>query len=97
LLQEFLIGGDGSDGGEVGGEGAQPGGEVSGGIGQRGQRVLVVVAREVGPCDRHEPLRRRHRRRGGRAGRLAAANGGGRWRGEKGRQGRRAEAPFRFR
>lgn len=61
-----LTWGDGSNSGEVGGEGAEPGGEVRGGVGQRGQRVLVVVAREVGPRNGHKPLRRRHRRRGGR-------------------------------
>jgi len=66
-----LTRGDGSNGGEVGGEGAKPRGEVRGGVGQWGQRVVVVVAREVGPRNGHKPLRRRHRRRG-----RAAANGG---------------------
>jgi hypothetical protein len=38
-------GGDGGAVGEVGGEDAEAGGKVDGGVWQRGQRILVVVAR----------------------------------------------------
>jgi hypothetical protein len=64
-------------GGEVGGEGAEAGGEVGGSVGERSQRILVVVAREVGPRDGHQTLRVSHvageagRRR--RHGRLVVA------------------------
>jgi hypothetical protein len=83
--EDGLTWGDGSNGSEVGGESTEPGGEVRSGVGQRGQRVLVVVAREVGPRNRHKPFGHRHRRRGGRR-RTEVAWGQGKGREERARE-----------
>ena len=89
----LLLGGEGRGGGEFGGQSAEAGSEGDYAVGDRGQRVLVVVAREVVPRDRHQTLCRHLRWQDWRAtGTSSPAVGGGDVGGEEGRgEGREVE------